>query len=328
MGAFNRQTWDDSFREMARHFPPSASELTVLDVHPGRSTSKLMKYRPDLHMIGLECFPTLSYLALPKLDLVRGSITHFPLEESTVDAVIGTDIFTRISQHTEFLAEAKRVLRPGGRLILLDTTKGYSLPILRWAPVLRPQFTLQQMAEMLSDAGFARILTERTLRGSGILSRGEKPYPTLSTRERITRTAARDEQTMQIIDSAYLPTVGRGNFVFLLVKQSPNKPAWVIQPGLEIRWDAAMVTDDEINRPYLLAFTSLPKAVEFMQPAVTSGLIGDITKVAKFDKAVAPRWAVDLLLNPSLEAIQHAGRYTFNRVWLPVDPHTAVTGEE
>jgi hypothetical protein len=190
------------------------------------------------------------------------------------------------------------------------------------------------MVAYLSRAGFDRILTERAVQGYGILSRGEKPYTHLSTVERISQTAALDSEVaeLQVVDSAALDTVSRGRFVFLLVRQTPNKPQWALKPGEAIRWDAAMVNvvstgSDGQGKPYLLAFTSLPKAVEFMQPAVTSGLIKDINKVAKFDKTVGQRWAAEVLINPTFEVLRQTDRFSFGASMV-VDPASAVMGEE
>jgi SAM-dependent methyltransferase len=318
--AIHNPLWEAGLREMARHFPPSASELNVLDVSANSSTLNLREYRPDLRMIRQDaCVP-------------------FPLADSAVDAVIGHSRLTQHEQQAVFLTEAMRVLRPGGRLILLDPAVGpvplhllakpskVNLSILFWYSQRRSQFTLEQMAEKLTTAGFARVLTEHTMQRYGILSRGEKPYPNLTTVERIAQVADLDENALQLVDSTDLPTIGRGRSIFLLVRQTPNKPVWALQPGEKVRWDATMVTHQD--RPYLLAFTSLPKAVEFMQPAVTSAAIQDIHKVAKFDKSIAAKWAVDVLLNPSFEVLKSSKDYLLTGLWLSLDPDTAVTGEE
>src|SRR5204862_4575562 len=101
-----------------------------------------------------------------------------------------------------------------------------------------------------------------------------------------------------------LLSASRGRFVFVLIKQTPNKPAWAIQPGESIRWQAAMMTD-RAGRSLLLAFTSLPKAVEFMQTAVMTGTLKDIHRVAKFDKTAAREWGTDLMLNPPFELLRN-----------------------
>jgi len=354
----NTPLWRNSLSEMTRHFPPSGADLRVVDVGcgPGNSALHFLERRPDLRVIGLDFSAGMMQIArqaaraanqTDRADWMQADATRLPLPDSSVDAITGHSVFYMLSDRAAFLREAMRVLRPGGRLILLDpASRSYlqvifthwrrpraALSMLLWHTFsqVHQRFTLQQMADYLTGAGFARVLTERAVEGFGILSRGEKPYPNLTTVERIAQTADKDgaSDELQAIDSAALPTIGRGRFVFLLVKQTPDKPAWAVQPGESLRWDAAMVTDQgNQNRPYLLAFTSLPKAVEFMQPAVTSGLLIGINKVAKFDKAVAPRWSSDALLNPPFDVLRLSGRYSFNGTTLPVDPTSAVTGDE
>jgi ubiquinone/menaquinone biosynthesis C-methylase UbiE len=351
--------WRSSLREMSRHFPPSAAQLTVLDIGcgPGNSTLQLLAHRPDLHIVGLDFASGILRLAraasvkariLDRTAWIQANGCHLPVADNSVDAITGHSIFYMLGKPEAFLAEAMRVLRPGGRLILLDPlAQRYPLralahvrmpraaiSVLLWHGVSRmyPRLTLEYMSETLISTGFARVLAERVVEGWGVLSRGEKPYPDLSTVERIALIASTDVavQDLQIVDSAALPEFGRGRFVFLLIRQTPDKPPWAIQSGDVIRWDAAMVTDKAANnRPLLLAFTSLPKAVAFMQPAVTSGLFKgiNINKVGKFDKAITPHWATDVLLNPPFEMFQTPDRFAFE-VTLPVDPASSVIGEE
>ena len=378
--------WRDSLREMARHLPPSAAELKVLDAGcgPGKSARQLLDLRPDLRITGLDFSAGMLRLARKltsppaPLQLARGAntaltpsllaergpegevnfaqadVTRLPVADDSFDAITAHSVYYMLADQAAFLREAMRVLRPGGRLILLDPAlRPYpfdalkrirqpraALSVLVWHAVagLHRRATLEQMAARLSEAGFARVLAERAVEGYGVLSRGEKPYPNLSTVERIAQIAAIDGAggDWQVIDSAVLPTVGRGRYVFLLVRQTPDKPPWAFQPGEAIRWDAVMVSDAsneasdtaDHGHPYLLAFTSLPKAVAFMQPAVTSGALKGVNKVAKFDKAAAPRWATDVLLNPAFDGLRESGRYVFAGLWLAVDPAGAVAGEE
>ncbi len=226
-----------------------------------------------------------------------------------------------------FLGEALRVLRPGGRLIMLNPADR-PFPFRR----LHQRFTLEQVAAHLDDAGFARVLSERVADGYGILSRGEKPYPNLSTVQRIAQTAARDEpkqvsEALQVVNTGQLGEAIRGRFVYLLIRQTPDKPAWAVQHGEPIRWQAAMV-NDEREQPSLVMFTSLSKAVEFMQPAVTGGVLHGINKVAKFEKSRAARWSADALINPQFEILRNSPRFTFKGVQMDVDPASAVSGEE
>ena len=73
----------------------------------------------------------------------------------------------------------------------------------------------------------------------------------------------------------------------------------------------------------VLAFSSLPKAVEFMQPAVVAGRIKDVNKIAKFRWEVARDWPFPVMLNPSDEIFD-----THAAALLAVDPDTAEAPDE
>src|SRR5690606_2627477 len=90
----------------------------------------------------------------------------------------------------------------------------------------------------------------------------------------------------------------RGRYVYLLVTQIPNKPGWTLQAGEAIQWQAVTLDDA------LLAFSSLPKAVGFMQPAVLAGRIQDVNKVGKFSVATAQTWTQPVLLNPESDVLE------------------------
>ena len=348
----NNPLWRSSVREMARHFPPGGATLTVLDLNcgPGNLAFQLLDYRPDLRVLSLD-------FSAKRLRIARQSdhsdctawaqadICQLPIASNSVDAITAHSVFHSIPNRAAFLRESLRVLRPGGRLIMLDPIAGRypwhlltrawrsraALWILVWRAFSQQyhRFTLEEMSTTLTESGLARVLTERAVDGYGIVSRGEKPYTQLSTVERIAQTAARDDigSELQIADAADLTTASRGKFVFLLVRQTPDKPVWAIQPDEILHWQAAMVNSQE-GQPYLLAFTSLSKAVEFMQAAVMANYLHGINKVAKFDKAVALAWSADILLNPPFEALSTSDRFAAKGVMLDVVPSSAVTGEE
>jgi ubiquinone/menaquinone biosynthesis C-methylase UbiE len=343
----NNPLWRDSLREVARHFPPGGAELKVLDLGcgPGNSALQLLEYRQDLRVLGVDfSIGILRFAQRASLKAncqgqtawVQADVAYLPIADNSFDVVTAHSVYYRIEDRAAFLRETLRVLRPGGRLILLNPIeRPFAFNwLLKWQKASRVRFSIKEMAEHLTGAGFARVLSEWAAEGYGVLSRGEKPYPNLSTVERIAKTAALDETgdetgtsgAFQLLTAEELST-SRGRFVFLLVRQKPDKPAWAIKPGEPIHWQAAVV-NDLAGKPYLVAFSSLAKAVEFMQPAVTSGYLVGINKVAKFDKVIAPQWGIDLLFNPAFEALQKSDELRFQGNFLTVDPENAVIGEE
>lgn len=205
------------------------------------------------------------------------------------DAVAACDTDLDDSQ----LRAALRALRPGGRFIALDSRGEPSAALVR----------------RLEGLGYVRILVEEML-PEGVLMRGEKPHITDDTHERILGVAERD---------AGASLWGRP--LHLLIRQTPNKPVWALKPGETVEWRAFALAQADGSAPRLLAFSSLPKAVAFLQPAVVEGKIRDANKIAKFSRAATRDW--QLWVNPPFEALA-----AHKIVFVPVDPALAETPDE
>lgn len=346
----NNPFWRASVKEIARHLPPSGAELRLLDVGcgPANSALTLVSLRLDVRVIGVDGSTAMiararvAVAASPhpeKIRLSSADALRLPFAANSFDAIMLHSVYYMLDDQPRFLAEALRVLRPGGRLIMLDPAAirfplGAIRKNLRAAPAVfvwqsvsyaYHRYTPESIALELQAAGFARILGERAVEGYGILSRGEKPYPDSSPITRTQKTAALDDSpaTGLLTPKTDLDALKRRS-VFLLIRQTPNKPAWDMKPGEAITWGAAAILDPVGGQPVALAFSSLPKAVEFMQAAVTANLIVGVSKVAKFDKASAAIWDFPIMLNPSLDSLKN----TPTDLFIGVDPNTAITGEE
>lgn len=267
---------DDFVEAMAKHLPPSASTLNLLDVG-GVSDSVLHRLREDI-----------------KVEIASQISDHWEYDNSSVDAVIAYDMLLK----PKLLQEVLRVMRAGGRFIV---TQPYGKPDSEWV-------------ETLENAGYVRILVEPAIDTKGVLIRGEKAHTTEDTLERVQGVAQADADLLNL--NTY-----KGRYVHLLIQQTPNKPVWRLAPDEQIQWHAVTATRDD-NR-YLLAFSSLPKAVAFMQPAVVAGLVKDVNKVGKFSKVTAADWTLPVLLNPTLDSVQDA---QINLI--EVDPNTAEAPDE
>lgn len=262
---------------MAKHLPPSASTLRLLDLD-GCSGEMLAALRADLRSFHLE----------------PASLISSVIKSNSVDAVVAYD--TDLSDTA--LQCVLAVLRPGGRLIVLQSSGSVS----------------ENHPRLLAENGYIRILAEPALDGLGVLLRGEKPHLTVDTVERVQSVARADEDALNL---AQYP----GRYLHLLIQQQPNKPAWKLTPADKITWGAVAIEREQ--SPVLLAFSSLPKAVAFMQPAVLAGRLADINKVGKFSRATAAAWAWDAILNPTPESLASA-RFTA----VEIDPATAEAPDE
>ncbi|GAB4545836.1 MAG: hypothetical protein OHK0023_04740 [Anaerolineae bacterium] len=330
---FELPAWREMLREASRHLPPSGATLRLLDLSLGDSALSLLTLRPDLHATWLSPLPADVQAALAdqlppdllnRLEVHTWSSLPFPIGESSTDALMASIYWQNLSPkaHVLFWAECQRVLRGGGRMILIAPAADADLtdadPLLRHWHASTRRYQLSDLVALLERAGFERVLTERTLNGAGILARGEKPYTQFSTTERVRQTAQRD-------DSAELAHL-RGKFVFLLIRQTPNKPIAELSEDEPVIWEAAML-GDSAESARLLLFSSLPKAVQFMQAAILDNALSGINKIGKFPREIVQRWSLPLLINPEYAALKSANS-GLGKVWQSVNPQDAIWGEE
>lgn len=269
--------------QLARHFV----EVMAKHLPPSASTMQLVD-------IGGRCGAFLRELRqdLEIQAAIPAALTQLP--KSSIDAVTAYDV--HLSHNV--LSCALESLRPGGRFIA----------------ALSSQSVDETWLRLLESHGFVRILVEAAVDGVGVLIRGEKAHETADTLQRIYAVAIADDDLLDL--ASY-----HGRYLQLLIRQSPNKPVWKMRPDETIGWRALALKHE--SKAVLLAFSSLPKAVGFLQQAVLAGAAHDINKAGKFDKATALNWPWDLLLNPSPNSL-HGGQVT----WLEIDPETAVAPEE
>jgi hypothetical protein len=183
------------------------------------------------------------------------------------------------------------LLRPGGRLILACAENS------------------QTLIDALAGAGYIHCLVEPD--GDLTLYRGERP-PAGTPLERISTLSAQQPRPER------LPP-----FLYLLISQTPNKPAWKIEPGETLHWRAATALGPHEARPVLLAFGSLVKAVAFMQPAVLARALAGVNKIGKFPARLVQSWGMPFTFNPTFDELRAA----VLQAAVEVDPQAALADE-
>jgi hypothetical protein len=226
--------------------------------------------------------------------IVSGDVGTWAVEPSSVDAITAYAYIL----NDPFLQAALDALRPGGRMVVVDPNGAVH----------------QDHVVRLERAGFSRILVEPALETRGVLIRGEKPHTASVTLDRVQLVAGKDGDLLTLDEM-------RGRYVHLLIREHPNKPAWARRPDELVTWKAAAVSDN--GGLAVLGFSSLPRAVGFMQAAILANKIQDVNRVAKFSKTSVSNWPYQLLINPVLDRLEGD-----EIVWIDVDPTTAEAPDE
>jgi arsenite methyltransferase len=159
----------------------------VLDVGSGPgflAEEMLAEVGPDGAVHGVD--PSESMLAIARgreagVEYAQGDALALPYGDETFDAVVATQVYEYVPDMPAALAEARRVLRPGGRLLILDSDwdsivwhssdRDRMLRVLeRWNDHLADPYLPRRLPRLLRDAG----LDLRTTTVIPILNQGPR----------------------------------------------------------------------------------------------------------------------------------------------------------
>lgn len=199
----SQAVWEASCAALARHFPPSPPALRILDVGcgPGVSAIALARVCPAARLVGADISPGMLAQARDaiaraglshRITLVQGDAGDLPFATGVFDVVTAHSVLYLVPDRARLLAEARRVLRPGGRVVVMEpharraslsTWLRYAghirflLSALAWRAYsrLHGRFTSETLAQTLAAAGFVAVQVEPVLSGFGLLARGERP---------------------------------------------------------------------------------------------------------------------------------------------------------
>ena len=118
----------DRFQQVISSHVPDGSIL--LDAGCGRGRTFLYRRRlPAVRVVGLDMSPHAR--DNPNLDSqVRGNVEALPFPDGSFDAVLSTHVAEHLAHPEAAFAEMARVLRPGGRLLLLTPNRRHYVPLL------------------------------------------------------------------------------------------------------------------------------------------------------------------------------------------------------
>ena len=146
----------------------------VLDLGSGAGADVLISARrvaPGGRAVGLDMTVEMLELArrnatdagVDNVEFVQGYLEEIPLPDDSVDVVISNCVLNLAADKNVVLAEAARVLRPGGRLAISDVIADEGMDeatkadMTEWTGCIAGALTQSEFAGALTDAGFTDI---------------------------------------------------------------------------------------------------------------------------------------------------------------------------
>ncbi len=154
---------------------------TVLDLGSGAGADVLISARrvgPTGRAIGLDMTDEMLETAranaraagVENAEFVKGYIEELPLPDASVDVVISNCVINLSADKAKVLAEAARVLRPGGRLAVSDVVADEGMDeqtradMAQWTGCISGALTPAEYERHLRDAGFVDVEVRETHR--------------------------------------------------------------------------------------------------------------------------------------------------------------------
>jgi ubiquinone/menaquinone biosynthesis C-methylase UbiE len=151
IGLFERLLLDDG-----REWLGERAGGRVLEVAVGTGRS-LPHYADDVVVTGVELSPAMLAFARARVrelgrqvELIEGDASHLPVRDETFDTVVCALSLCTIPDPVAALAEMRRALVPGGRLLLLDHVAS------TWPPIYAVQWLVERVTVRLEGEHYTR----------------------------------------------------------------------------------------------------------------------------------------------------------------------------
>ena len=193
--------WRASCARIAADLRPHAPHRVLdLGCGPGVSTFEIARALPSAHVTGLDVAPRMlnqarrrrQHAKVQNVAWLRADAARLPIATSSVDACTGHSFLYLVSDRSAVLTEAGRVLRPGGRLLLVEpnaraaTPRGvldlsrdprHLLSVSLWRPFsrLHGRFSAVSLRATLQGAGFVDCTVDETFGGLALLASAVAP---------------------------------------------------------------------------------------------------------------------------------------------------------
>lgn len=139
---------------------PLVADSCVLEVGCGEGYGTAVLAASTARVLGVDYDAhTVRHAArtYPSARFVQGNLAALPVGSATVDVLVTLQVIEHVWNQPEFLGECRRVLRPGGRLLVstpnrLTFSPGRDAPL---NPFHTREFTAEELVGLLTACGFA-----------------------------------------------------------------------------------------------------------------------------------------------------------------------------
>ena len=155
-GGIGRRYWDYRDETIFKHVPKGTGALVEVGCGEGLLTEKAMKRFPDKDVSAIE--PNPENVEICKsfgINVTEGSVYQLPFEDDSIDCVLFIEVVEHLDDPELALKELSRIVKPGGRLIMLFPNDG---------AVKLARIILLKFKEAYYNAGHVRQWTPRAAR--------------------------------------------------------------------------------------------------------------------------------------------------------------------
>ncbi len=149
----------------------------ILDIAcgTGELERRLLNLHPDLNVIGVDISKKMldmARLKLPNLEFVKASASSLPFPDQNFDIVVTVSAFHYFEQPLDTLEEIRRILKPQGKLVIMDWCRDYwlcqalDLFLKIFDPAHKICYTQKELSDLLTTSGFDVIEAKKQKLGT------------------------------------------------------------------------------------------------------------------------------------------------------------------
>ncbi len=164
--------------------PPEDAEVLELGCGSGSEAVALLERFPRWHLTATDYDPEMVALATDRLAPCGSSVrvqaadaTALPFGDSSFDLVVAVLVWHHVGDWRRATAEAHRVLRPGGWLILADLLAPFFAGVTRRLFAPARTYTFDELRAAVATVGFRLWRTSVTPFWYRAVAQSEKPSP-------------------------------------------------------------------------------------------------------------------------------------------------------